>query len=492
MKKYIFIVPILLLFTSFLTGQSIRKSFTELTDTEKAELQNAIYGVRDLNNDGIISNDINSPDADDLLLDLAKFHKDFFRYYDDPLTEEIDESLDDSLLDIHFNLPNQINIQIFFSWHRYQMFEMEQALQTINPKISLAYWDSSVVQDSLTLANTLFGPELLGPFNTDWSLERDLFHNGYILPTPAQVTSVHNLPDFALSTENSFSNSVERAPVHVGAHVWTGGAMPTPASPADPVFYFHHSWIDKLWVDWEVDNPGASSFIIQSMIRFDGTYSFNGNTLPLVNPNNIINTRSLGVFYAENGLVELDSYSVSNTHHPIENFYYQYTIEVGNDFTIPNSTNCEIESVNEIVLKPGFFAESGAIFTAKIDTDNDITTLTRSDITQNRYNPIDFGSDIDNNAYEQQKILGFEEFNTLKTQLYPNPFRNKFTLNFDQIVKSCSVEIYDINGSQVYSKNFTNKSNLVIDNLDHLSTGVYILNVVSDNDLILNTRIIKK
>jgi len=486
-KKTVFIFSFIFLTFVNTFSQSIRKSFTELTASEKSELQAALYQLRDINNDGIVSNNINAPDVDDLYLSLAKFHKDFFRF----------SGNNDAQLDIHFNLPYQINIQIFFSWHRYQMFELEQALQVINPKLSLAYWNSSVDNDVATLGNTLFGPDLLGPFDSDWGLNRVLGSGTGALPTPTEVTTTLAYTDFATSTgttstNTSFSNRTERDAPHVGAHIWTGGVMPTTASPGDPVFYFHHSWVDKLWADWEAVNPGASSFIIQSMIRYDGTFVFNGNTLPLINPNDIINTRSLGVFYAENGLAELDNYAVTNTHNAIENFYYQYTIEAGNNFTIPTTKSCEIESVNMIVLEPGFFAENGANFTAKIDTDDDINTLSRNAITQNRdrYNPIDFGKNLDMHAYEPQEE---SEINTpTNFALFPNPFKDKFTLSFDKEFEEFEVTLFDAMGKQVYSKLFTKISKLVIDNLDNLSSGAYILKVSTKEKIIFNTNIIKK
>lgn len=484
MKKTIFIFALVSL--SFISSfsQSIRKNFNEMTASEKAEIQNAFYQVRDLNNDGIISNDINAPDADDLVLDLAKFHMDFF---------DIDRN-NDLNLDIHFNLPTQINIQIFFSWHRYQMFEMEQGLQQINPKISLGYWDSSVDNDLTTLQNTLFHNDLIGTFDANWGLNRNLNNIPGSLPTPAEVTSAQSNPVFANSTlgDGGYSNELERGSPHTGSHRWTGGAMPTPASPSDPAFYFHHSWVDKLWVDWDVANPGASSFIIQSMIRYDGTYSFNGSTLPLINPNSIIDTRTLGVFYAENQLATLDNYSVSNTHQPIENFYYQYTIEAGDNFNVPNGTSCEIESVNEIVLNPGFLAETGATFTAKIDIDNDITTASRNENEIARFSPIEFGSDLPDDVYETNNILGNDSFEDLNMQLYPNPFRSRFTLNLDQKLSEVHVKIFDTNGKLLFSQMYSNTSKIEVDNLDFLSNGVYILRVETENNKIQTFNILKR
>src|SRR5690606_8164142 len=137
-------------------------------------------------------------------------------------------------------------------------------------------------------------------------------------------------------------------------------------SPRDPIFYFHHTFVDFIWYNWE-EIHHSSAYIATSMLRYDGTYVFDGHTLPLVNPNDITDSRSLGVFYGSDGLAKLNNYIVSNTHRPEEIFYYQFVIEAGNDFIVPENKNCRMESVNEIRLLPGFEASTGSNYVAAID-----------------------------------------------------------------------------------------------------------------------------
>lgn len=33
--------------------------------------------------------------------------------------------------------------------------------------------------------------------------------------------------------------------------------MASAPSPGDPVFYFHHCWIELLWAKWQLAHPGA-------------------------------------------------------------------------------------------------------------------------------------------------------------------------------------------------------------------------------------------
>ena len=85
--------------------QSIRKNHKEMTPSEKDALVNAFYEL----DDGLVS-------------DLAAFHNNNFG-------------------NIHFNLPDDPQDDVFFAWHRRQIFELEQAMQDLNPKISMPFWD---------------------------------------------------------------------------------------------------------------------------------------------------------------------------------------------------------------------------------------------------------------------------------------------------------------------------------------------------------------
>lgn len=43
--------------------------------------------------------------------------------------------------------------------------------------------------------------------------------------------------------------------LHNRVHVWIGGSMTPSSSPNDPVFFLHHSNIDRLWALWWSDDP---------------------------------------------------------------------------------------------------------------------------------------------------------------------------------------------------------------------------------------------
>jgi len=458
MKKY-YTLFIFLSFLIDLGAQSIRKNYQEMTQSEQDALVGAFYQLRL---------------GADLVNDLAQFHGNFFNF---------DSDLDPTQPDIHFNLPDEPERQIFFPWHRMQMFEMEQAMQEINANISIPWWDSSEDQST---TSALWAPGFMGQFNADWNLNRNLGSNGP-LPIPDDVTALQAMTDFLL-----YSNTMERGAVHRGAHVWTGGVMPTPLSPMDPIFYLHHTNVDRLWAEWEEANPGGSSHIITSMIRYDGTYVFDDETLPLVDPDDIVDSKVLGVFYADNQLAQLFDYTVSNTYSSLENFYYQFLIEVGNGFIVPNGTNSKIESVNEIRLLPGFNAEVGSTFIAKIDTDNDAGTSAKinsaSPIVRNQI-PFEYNEAILNvHAYDPKEFIS----NTIEISTYPNPFDNSITIEMNKGIYNNVVKIYDLTGRLLLVKTFEKQDILELNNLRSLSNGIYVLEVLANDEIVLRKKIIKK
>ncbi len=457
-NKYLIAV---LFFNLFLlqqiTAQSIRKSFDEMTNYEIAALVDALYELRT---------------GPDLLNDLANFHGEFFNS---------DNTADPTRLDLHFNLPNETSREIFLAWHRRMIFELEQAIQEINPEISLGYWDSSIYQSG---TDALWQEEFLGSFDDAWNINRN-FGQGGPLPTPLEVSNLMTMDDFF-----EFSNELERRPVHRGAHVWTGGAMPTPLSPRDPVFYFHHSFVDKVWQDWE-EIHNSSSYITNSMLRYDGTYVFDGETYPSVDPNDITDSRVYGVFYAENQLVQMDNYIVSNTYNPEEIFYYQYNIEAGNNFMVPAGSIARFESVNQINLTPGFEAAPGSSFQATIDTENNAAGKSAPLFAKNRTE----------NPYPYSEILYepivWEEGGDLLDDkpiiltAAPNPFTEKITIKLSER-KDCVIEVFNMMGAQIREEAFENTDTMVIKNLYGLSSGFYVIRVTDANgEILVVKRIVK-
>jgi tyrosinase len=170
----------------------------------------------------------------------------------------------------------------FLTWHREYLAKLEARLATVNPLVTIPYWD--------WVNDRAIPPELSDPADlAAWGITRGATFNGAALPSGAWINSVLATgvtpPDFT-----AFSGALESP--HNTVHVLVGGTMQTATSPADPLFWLHHAFIDKLWADWQLANVGAM---------------FNPpNTAETLQPppiltrtvNQVLSTQALGYVYA--------------------------------------------------------------------------------------------------------------------------------------------------------------------------------------------------
>jgi tyrosinase len=167
---------------------------------------------------------------------------------------------------------------LFLPWHRAYLYYFEQHLLDQMPagqSVSLPWWDWSTqagipaAYADATLpdgtANPLAGAPISGipaaQFNeenmpaADQTFRQpgpagpDQGPNG--LPSAEQVSAVLGLNDF-----DDFTNQVED--LHNQVHVWVGGTMSEiPVAAFDPLFWAHHTMIDRIWALWQLAHPGA-------------------------------------------------------------------------------------------------------------------------------------------------------------------------------------------------------------------------------------------
>ncbi|WP_329558180.1 tyrosinase family protein [Streptomyces uncialis] len=176
----------------------------------------------------------------------------------------------------------------FLPWHRQYLIDFERALQSINPNVSIPYWDwtrDRTPTSSLWSANFLGGngrrPDgqvMNGPFahsTGNWSitvqddtapfLRRAMAPTGMPLPTRAELNTVLAVTPYDMTpwdfTAPGFRNSLEGGAgpgLHNRVHNWVGGQMLQSVSPNDPVFWLHHCFVDKVWADWQRRHPQHS------------------------------------------------------------------------------------------------------------------------------------------------------------------------------------------------------------------------------------------
>ncbi len=165
----------------------------------------------------------------------------------------------------------------FLPWHRAYLYRVELALRATGHDVMLPWWDwvtvrtipapyaaagednplYSVKINALALQQGKRGEgnpgdreetRLASKPNTVRELERPGTH----LPTAPQIERVMAYMDFA-----SFTSNLED--YHGAVHVWVGGHMgDIPFAAYDPIFWAHHTMIDRLWRMWQLRHPSAS------------------------------------------------------------------------------------------------------------------------------------------------------------------------------------------------------------------------------------------
>ncbi|HEY2442291.1 MAG TPA: tyrosinase family protein [Streptosporangiaceae bacterium] len=178
---------------------------------------------------------------------------------------------------------------LFLPWHRAYLYFFELALQDAgqDATVALPWWDwtTDPAQPSEILAayametasgqpNPLYQGPIVAIPDSQWEGERRTLTDdtgidpgplpavtfrqpGALpaappgLPTPPEVKKALSSPSFV-----DFSQRIER--IHDAVHVWVGGTMSEiPVAAYDPLFYAHHTMIDRLWWLWQLQHPGA-------------------------------------------------------------------------------------------------------------------------------------------------------------------------------------------------------------------------------------------
>jgi len=135
----------------------------------------------------------------------------------------------------------------FLAWHREYLAKIEARLIAINPLVTIPYWDW--VTDRSAIPTALTDPGDIA----DWGITRGSAFNGSSLASATQLNTL-----LAGAAFDTFQSTLEAAPFHNRLHGLVGGTMQTSASPADPLFWLHHAFIDKIWADWQALHPGVN------------------------------------------------------------------------------------------------------------------------------------------------------------------------------------------------------------------------------------------
>ena len=151
----------------------------------------------------------------------------------------------------------------FFIWHREFVYQFERALQTINPSITVPYWDWRLDSQNPFAAAVFqtFGRNGEGVENCvktgvagNWTFSpgktecvKRCFSNGVWYSPESVANLLSNSLNF-----NSVRNNIENSP-HAVVHTSIGGScgqMNTMRSPIDPVLIINHRFSGFIILWW--------------------------------------------------------------------------------------------------------------------------------------------------------------------------------------------------------------------------------------------------
>ncbi len=267
-----------------------RKNVKHLTADEKTRFVNAIVALKS-------QNSVIHPGAQSRYDDFVETHL-------------------NAMWDFSLNMMRPLSWghvdSVFFSWHRELLYRFEELLQSVDPTVTIPYWDWTREQNSAAagypLKNDLIGGDgdrldgdhvkrdpaapavdathpYIYPFDPQaWSatitvvdpsdtlnfFQRQLGENvtgdAPNLPqNSVTVTGTGTNFRAAISGANSYLTLRLRSEdLHNLVHRWVGGNMLRMTSPNDPVFFMHHAQIDRMWSIWQKKVPPGTALYVAS------------------------------------------------------------------------------------------------------------------------------------------------------------------------------------------------------------------------------------
>ncbi|KAK9718850.1 hypothetical protein K7432_005138 [Basidiobolus ranarum] len=177
------------------------------------------------------------------------------------------------------------NSSAFLPWNRYYLRQFEQNLQLINPLVTLPYWDWSLDSQAPERSTIFkwFGSNggsyknycLRNGAFSGWKVQnpkptclRRAFDGGDKLSAfpPPEVIS------YILKASNDFkefTRFIEQG-IHGQVLQTINGDLGTIFGPNDPLYWLIHSFIDKIWADWQ-------SGSVHRLLNYNGINNQGGN-----------------------------------------------------------------------------------------------------------------------------------------------------------------------------------------------------------------------
>lgn len=132
------------------------------------------------------------------------------------------------------SMHGAVGRQRFLPWHRRYVFEAERLLRTVDPTLTIPYWNY-----------------VAGSARPDWvrrptGITRPTPGAAGMLPTGGTLATVLARGDYTTFTGDLESNA------HNQVHNWCGGTLQSPATASfDPIFWMLHANVDRIWSVWQ-------------------------------------------------------------------------------------------------------------------------------------------------------------------------------------------------------------------------------------------------
>jgi hypothetical protein len=99
---------------------------------------------------------------------------------------------------------------------------------------------------------------------------------------------------------------------------------------------------------------------------------------------------------------------------------------------------------------------------------------------------------LSNTLAQCNSATGITEINNRVYKIYPNPFTSNFVIETNESVSELKLKMFDVLGSEIKNNSVTINNGKISVSTINLATGIYFIEVCSDNKIITRSKIIKE
>jgi hypothetical protein len=170
------------------------------------------------------------------------------------------EGVLEKLSNKHYSLQKVIHgCAQFLPFHNTFIYDLETELMRYNNTITLPYWNWTIyahqpIKDPvLRFFGDYSNKRIKNCVTTgnfaNWTFNGNCFKREFYNDSghhPMWSTISHLV--YSTDSFSTMAQNLER--LHAFLHIWVSGDMKSHHSPNDPLFYLHHTFVDKIWYDW--------------------------------------------------------------------------------------------------------------------------------------------------------------------------------------------------------------------------------------------------